>query len=192
MGQWNILLVAFLFLGTVQEAQAGYLELDLSGNVRKSSIDEVNYYYNQSITGSIAYYFWENSAIEMSYTKGLSIKQVAATISLPQHQYISSYTLMGVDFVLAWGTRASAFRPYLKAGVMQVEKTDTIVAEGYADSVVPLPAKVVPSAGVGIQFMLSQTFAIKVGYDTWPSDSLSNTPVIWDYATRIGVSWYLL
>lgn len=188
----TIALVSLVSCLSFQNALGGYTEIDLSGSLRRTTLTASDYTANQALTTSLSYYFWQNSAIEVSYTQGLSVKQASASASLPAYRLESDYTLIGLDIVFAWGTRESSFRPYVKAGAMQKKVTETLKPEGYDVSSVEMSPKLVPSSGLGLQLMMSQTFAIKLGVDAWPSDSLSNGSIIWDYATRVGLSWFIL
>ncbi len=185
-------LILFCWVWIPCIVQAGYVELDISASAKRNSISEEEYTFNQSLTGSAAYYFFQGFAVELSYTRGLYVQSTAATNSLPRYRIESDYTLVGTDLIAAWGDKQSAFRPYIKAGMMQVTKIITLKPEGQESSVSVQEPKVVPSAGVGLQLMLSQTFAIKVGLDVWPNEEMSSPNVIWDYATRVGLSWFIL
>lgn len=180
-----------LFLFSSSYSHAGYNEIDLTGSFKRNTIAENDYSTNTSLTASIAYYFWQNSAVEFSYTKGQALRVVPPSGSLPKYTIRSDYTLMGMDLVLAWGDRESVFRPYVKAGALQIEKIQTLEPDGYDSSTIKVDPKIVPSAGVGLKIAVSKTFAIKLGAESWPANPDAD-PVIWDYAVRFGISWFIL
>lgn len=187
-----LVLLNLIFLHQSQTSLAGYFELDVAANLRSTSLSKEDSSVNQSITGSIAYYFWQNSAVEISYTRGMLIEKNAAVSPLPKFENHYNYNLLGLEMILAYGDRSASFRPYVKAGVMQIEKTKTLFADGVSSTPTKIPSQMVPSVGTGLQFMLSNTFAIKFGIDAWPSNSIDRNPIIWDFATRLGISWFIL
>ncbi len=86
---------------------AGYFEVSATGSYRKTAYDEDNYYEYRSVTGSVAYYFWEMSAIEFSYTQ--------ATTDEVKTDYKSKgfIEMYGADFIFTMGDKLSLFLPYI-------------------------------------------------------------------------------
>lgn len=173
----------------ISPAQA-LLELGATANYRKSVIDDNNYQESVSYTGSISYYFWEMSALELSYTSGASQVVITPSQSEPRTTITTSFYLAGADLVFTFAGRESAFQPYLKLGAAYIEKEIIREIEGGATTSIGNPKGTVPSAGLGFKIRLNKTFSIKAGVDAWTSP-LSEEDVTIDYAGRVGFSWFL-
>ena len=176
-----------------ETANAGFIEVGVSGSYKKSNIGEKAYDESQSLTGSLSYYFDESSALELSYTDGINRRMIGEGEANGQLTNMY-YKMMGLDFVLTMGTRESNLRPYVKVGgVYIVEKR--IVSQTWLNNVVysaaPIedPPALVPSAGVGFKLSLTKEWSLKVGLEAWTSRPVSQTPVTIDYAGRVGLTW---
>lgn len=170
-------------------ASAGYLELGASANYRRSTIDAGNYQESISYTGSVSYYFWESSAIELSYTDGYSqivVTPVADSKTITESQF----SLAGLDMVFSFAGREAAFQPYLKIGGAYIQKTIYRQIEGFSKDKIGEQEGTVPSAGLGFKLNFTKTMSIKIGVDAWTSP-LDEDPVIVDFAGRAGLSWFL-
>ncbi|MCB0393734.1 MAG: outer membrane beta-barrel protein [Bdellovibrionales bacterium] len=169
----------FLFLLSSSSAWAGYFEIGSSYNYRESHIDEDNRTISRSITGSFSYYFWEQSAIELSYTEGTT------DIRLEEVKVNVKFQIYGADLILSFGDKESWFKPYVKGGaIYQVKSTRTQYSE--IDKTVK-SSGTSPSAGVGFRLMLTQNFVFRAGADAWASSSSDTTT--YDLVGRAGVSW---
>lgn len=183
-------LIAFSF---PRLANAGFIEVGVSGSYKKSNIGERAYDESQSLTGSVSYYFDESSALELSYTDGINRRMIGEGEANGQLTNMY-YKMMGLDFVLTMGTRESTMRPYVKVGgVYILEKR--IVSQTWLNNVVysasPIedPPALVPSAGIGFKLSLTKEWSLKVGVEAWTSRPVSQTPVTIDYAGRVGLTW---
>lgn len=167
------------------------MELGASYSVRNSSIDKDNYTENESWTGSFAWYFFEMSAIEFSYTKGLakqSLKAVGETFST---LYYAEFEMFGADLVVTFANKTSFLQPFVRGGFARLKKefykedqsNGEITAYGE-----PID-QVVPSYGAGLKINITQTFSIKGSYDRWRSGT-NDDKEIWDDAIKGGISWY--
>lgn len=170
-------------------ALAGYFEFGTSFNYRRSTIDTDNYQETTSYTGSVSYFFWAMSAIEVSYTNGDSL----LSYRLPDESPIlmqTKFSMIGVDFVITLAEKTSAFIPYVKVGGVQVTREIIRKAEGFPASTVggEESGGVAPSAGIGFKTKLTKSFALKVGLDAWTTP-IDKDPVTIDYAGRAGISW---
>ena len=151
-------------------------------------IDEFNSTSSNSVTGSISYYFMEMSAIELSYTKGVSRLSARVSESEPQLIYRTDFELMGADLVITFASRQSMLQPFVKVGAAQVKKTIQLESSvGSTNNAAPDP-ETVPSAGIGFKLKLTKTFAIKAGVDAWLTNQGEDDETI-DYAGRAGISW---
>lgn len=185
----GVKLSLLLTLLTSQTASAGFTELSATANYRKSSIDENNYQESVSYVGSIAYYFWELSALELSYTNGqstISVQPIGDIKTLTT----TDFELTGLDLVFTLAARDDLLQPYIKIGGAYLKKRIVEQPDGLAAQVVASQDGLAPSAGVGIKIQVAKDFFIKAGVDAW-SSPLKVTPIIVDYAARAGVSWLL-
>jgi Outer membrane protein beta-barrel domain len=184
---FNLMLLAGLLIPSL--AQAGFIELSATGNYRISRIDEDNYQEMVSYTGSVSYYFWELSALELSYTEGIQV----VVLKIPGDNKTTTstkFSLAGLDLVLTLADKQSAFQPYIKVGGAYLTKRIEREVEGIpnGNDSIDAPSGAVPSAGLGFKVKLTNQMSIKVGVDAWTSP-LDRDPVTIDYAGRAGMSW---
>lgn len=182
--------VQFLLLPS---AFAGLMEISGSINYKASRFDDANYQQSNSYTGSISYYFWDMSALELSYTDGLSELSAQATSDL-QRIYKTQFQMTGLDLVISFASRKQPVQPYIKLGAAYLEKNLYLEVPSEGSRIKTGDQHgTVPSAGIGIKIRLSDTFSIKIGGETWSSPQNEDTtePVTWDYAGRAGLSWFL-
>lgn len=186
-----IVLSALVLMGPGPLAHAGVVELGVTGNYRRSTINEKNYQESLSYTGSLSYYFWEMSALEFSYTNGSSQVSVKATSSDPRQIIQTDFELMGMDLVITMASRKSAIQPYIKMGGAYIKKK-IILKPGddpndFEAQEIGSPEGLVPSGGIGLKIRLTDTFSFKVGVDAWTSP-LNEEPITTDWAGRAGIS----
>lgn len=174
-----IFLVLILFSVS---SYAGYFEISASGSYRKTSYDENNYSVYRSGTGSVAYYFWEMSALELNYTKARSDEIKS------EYQARSYVTFYGADLIFTLASKQSLFQPYIKVGAAYQHKKASYKQTNVA-TVTHFPdiKGWAPSGGVGLKFILGKHVALKAGVDAW-SSPLSQDKVTYDYAGRVGLS----
>ncbi len=172
-------------------ANAGIWEIGASGSYRRQNIDVDAVDESQSITGSLSYYLDEASAIELSYTDGISKRTINPTV-VNGHITTATYKALGLDFVYTLGSGST--RPYVKAGAQYL--LEKKIVDQYLDNTGNFQAKtsesspsLVPSVGVGFKMGLTTTISLKAGIDAWTSASLSVQPIKIDYAGRVGLSW---
>ena len=182
----------FLLILINSPARAGVFELSASANFRDSHIDSYNYTKTVSYTGSVSYYFWEMSAIELSYTQGQSTLSAKPSAIDPQLLYISDFTMHGVDLVFSLTSRDAPIQPYVKVGGAKIKKDLVVKSEVGSIKRINSPdgdnTETVPSAGVGFKIMLTKTFSIKAGIDAWKTNYKKQDETT-DYAGRAGISW---
>ncbi|MBK8204632.1 MAG: hypothetical protein IPK68_20765 [Bdellovibrionales bacterium] len=95
-----------------------------SATFRRSTIDENNFQESTSYTGTVSYYFWEMSALELSYTEGsslLSVKPVDDTKVITR----STFRLIGLDLVITLASQQSSLQPYIKIGGARISKKNS-------------------------------------------------------------------
>jgi outer membrane protein W len=182
----RIFLTFALIFFAIPCAQAA-VEISAAANYRKSSIDSNNYQESASFTGSIAYFFWQSEALELSYTDGTSTSVVEPTGSSAT-KTVWSLQLTGLDLIVNLVGPANSIQPFVKLGGAYLYKAVTEQTGSSATQSVPHQIGIVPSAGVGFRINITQQFGIKLGVDAWTTP-LNVHPVIIDYAGRAGLSW---
>lgn len=185
------LILFFVILVSPLIATAGIFEFGLSGSYRQSTVDEYNKYDVKEIGASLSYYFWAQSAIELSYTTRLTVKTVGDVSSHTEEQIEEGF--YGADFILSLADARAPIRPYLKAGAVYIHKKDfyqTLTGGGGVSTAnyVPFNDGWAPSAGAGIKIGLTETMSLKLGAETW-SMTLANGQKSYDYSGRIGLTW---
>lgn len=186
--------LAFLVFST--SAFAGFVEIGASVNYRRNSIDENNYSDTTSYTGSMSYYFWDRSAIELSYTYGLGkLSSKADGVGEIQRIQIAQFSMTSADLVLSLAGKEDLIQPYLKFGAGYVDKSIFLEDELTGRRLIKTQTGIVPSAGVGLKILLSKSLSLKLGVDAWTSppddknaDGSDRKDSI-DYAGRAGLSW---
>ncbi|MCM2280541.1 MAG: porin family protein [Bdellovibrionaceae bacterium] len=190
----SLLIALVLALGLTLSgplAHAGFIEIGASGNFKRVNVADDVLDTQTSLTGTLAYYFTEMTALELSYTDGQQKSEVKSTVGLGQTISVN-YSMVGLDFILTLGARDAILRPYFKAGAAYIlEKKRTTVFEfnPAASSVSEEEPALVPSGGIGFRLLLAKGWSLKAGIDAWSSKSVSDDNVKVDYAGRIGLSW---
>ncbi len=181
-------LLILLILSFTAPAWSLYTELGVSHSYKKTSFDEHNYIESQAITGSISLYFWENIALELSYTNGIAVRSEKLLTIYPVRTITQYSEVYGSDLILSFADRKSTFQPYIKGGAAYITKKQVTQDEGYPSTEITPPAGVAPSYGAGLKILMTEQFAIKMGIDVWstPIDEDSKSD---DMAARVGVSW---
>ena len=185
---------AILITGTFtmlhsQNALAGFFVIGASGRYKHQNIDKDAWDKSQSITGSITYYLDEMSAFELSYTDGISKRFIGST-SGNNHITTIYYRMTGLDFIYTLGDRETEIRPYAKIGAVYIfEKRMVDQFEPFAPVIKEESPALVPSGGLGVRFLLTKSLSLKAGFDIWTSRPVDQTPLDYDYAGRVGLSW---
>jgi hypothetical protein len=175
-------------------SHAGIWEIGASGSYRRQNISQDAVDEAQSITGSLSFYFNEQSALELSYTDGISKRSISPN-DINGHTTSSIYKSIGLDFIYTFGD--GAIRPYVKGGtqyllVKKIIDQYKVSAVAYQETTVETSPSFVPSAGLGFKMSLTNSLSLKAGIDAWTSDALSVQPVKIDYAGRVGLSWMFM
>jgi hypothetical protein len=177
------------FALSAQRAHAGIFELSYTFSQRSSFIDDQNYQKSLSHTGSIAWYFLEMSALEISYTHGEGEVSGYATGDTSSIIYKTRLDMWDSSLVFTLAQKDWAFQPYVKGGAALVNKriyrTDASFNNkeiSHTDS-----NDLVPSLGVGFRLFFTQNLSLKAGYDRWRTGK-NGSKDIWDDAIRAGLS----
>lgn len=185
----------FVSLGALDRARAGFFEVGASGSYKKSHIDVDAYDEAYSLTGSLAYFLTEASALELSYTDGTHKRVISEDVPYG-HVTTMFYKTVGLDFVYTWGARDAVLRPYLKGGanyIISKRIVDQYRIPGgtmFQPSVIDDSPGLVPSAGAGFRIGMTEHLSLKVGVDGWSSRSLNKPPLTIDWIGRAGLSWF--
>jgi outer membrane protein W len=170
-------------------AAAGFIEVGASGSLRQNSVNKDNKSETRSVTGSIAYYFFENSAIELSYTQGYVKTEsttLIATVNTPYTQVVN-FEMMGADFVLSFGGKNDVFQPYIKAGIAYQKKEIQFEINNSVPHIQEIDGQYL-TGGIGFKFLLGKSWALKAGYDMWKGP-LGEEEQTTDTAVRVGISF---
>ncbi len=169
-------------------ANAGVIEISYTYSQRSSFIDDDNYQKSLSHTGSLAWYFFDLSALELSYTNGegeVSGKAEGENAL----KYITRLDMYDASLVVTIAQKDWSFQPYLKGGAAWVDKRiyrkDSIETKkiSHTDK-----DEVVPSFGVGFKVYLTKGLSVRAGYDRWRTGK-SGDEEVWDDAVRAGLSF---
>lgn len=185
----KIILILILVI-SFSTAQAVYTEVGLSGSYKQETIDANNYTRTQAGSVDLAFYFWQFMGVEFAYTDARQEQR----FRFPDGSVYDSTLLMqylSSDLILSTSDRRAAFQPYIKVGVTDILKKSQLIekSSGFSE-LIEVPSGVVPSAGIGMKLLLTETFALKIGIDYWQSkDEYNNTTN--DYVGRFGITWML-
>lgn len=186
---WKKLLAIAIFSFGIQ-AQAGLMEVSYQFARTESKFDDDNFSRSLSHTGSLAWYFMEMSALEVSYTQGEGqISSVAS--SGDTIRFRTDLKMYGADLVFTLAGKDWAFQPYVKGGAAWVDKKifrkETAVS--YEELVTETDKDdAVPSMGAGFRFRMTKSLRLKASYDRWRSGKDANGEEQWDDAVRAGIS----
>jgi hypothetical protein len=186
---WTLVFIAASIAPSV--SRAGVWEVGASGSYRRQNIDVNAVDEAQSLTGSVSYYLDEQSAIELSYTDGISKRSINPDV-VNGHITMSIYKTVGLDFIYTFGSGSA--RPYVKIGgayFLEKKIVDQYLTAGGAwnPTTIETPPSIVPSAGVGFKISIASGLSLKAGVDASTSNALSVQPVSIDFTGRAGLSW---
>lgn len=189
-------IIISLLMFIVSSRAFALVEISASSSYRKSYLNKDTYDESLAFTGSLSYYFFAQSALELSYTNGQSNR--FAPSSTYNVETIYDFEILGADLVLVFAEPQSQFVPYIKGGVAYYSKkklttliTDATNSSTVGNKVESINPAAVPSAGVGLKIGVTQSLSIKLGIDAWASRPLDQKPVTYDMAARAGLSWFL-
>jgi hypothetical protein len=178
---------------TPNPARAGVVELSATASYRKTNYDPTTNDAMETGTGSIGYYFWDLSAVELSYTRG------AATQATPDYNAYQDFTAYGLDLLITMANQQSMLKPYVKFGAQYQIKNVRYYFPG-VPSVNILTQGIAPTGGLGFKLMFTQQLAFKFGFDistsplffytrTPPMPAGQDDPVTYDVAATAGLSF---
>ncbi|MDG0816816.1 outer membrane protein [Bdellovibrio svalbardensis] len=189
MKRLSLFLVAALSLASLS-ANAMYTELGASYGYKTQTYDANNNNRTESLTGSISLYFWERIALELSYTDATAIVESKAYTADPKRTTKQQSQIMGADLIFILADKKALFQPYIKGGMAQIKRTQTIKIEGQDTYSNDPENAVAPSYGVGLKVSLTDSFGLKFSYDAWKTPVGNDTQTD-DSAFRAGITWVL-
>ncbi len=179
---------ALFTLITAVQSFAITTEISLSYSSKKTSFDKDNYVASQSITGSVSFYIFERTALELSYTDALAVREEKILNST--QTVVQTTQVYGADLIYVFADKTSVIQPYIKGGVANIRRRQESKKDNLdMDPISPDPATV-PSYGVGLKLLMTQTFSFKISYDAWKTP-LEEGAYTDDAALRAGVSLVL-
>lgn len=189
MKRLNLLAVVLVSLASFT-AKAMYTELGAQYGFKTQTYDQNNSNKTESFTGSVSLYFWERIALELSYTDATTIVESKAFTADPRRVTKQRSQILGADLIFVLAEKTALFQPYIKGGVAQINRQQTVQIEGQ-DTYTNDPEKALaPSYGVGLKIALTDSFNLKFSYDAWKTPVGNDTSTD-DSAFRAGISWIL-
>ena len=180
--------VFFLLLVVGLQSQALVTEVGLAYGYQKKTFNATNNYQTDSKSASLSFYLFEKFALEFSYTNSFYESQESdlnSTRTVQQSSQIidSSLVYMMMD-------KKSVLQPYIKGGVAQIKKSQTVKYLNASAIEIPESTGWAPSYGGGLKIMLSERFSVKFAYEVWQTP-LSDGTNSDDNSFKAGLSWYL-
>lgn len=180
----------FLFIFSVSSAQAGLFEVSAQTSIKETNIDDDNNSEARSVSGSIAYYFWQSGALEFTYMKGYNFTKGRIDASTTYEQVLN-YTYKGVDLIYNLGSKESTFNPYVKAGLAEIEKELQFKQNGAASDP-QTSSGTNMTYGAGMKIKISKTLSFRLSYDVWKGPINDNdVDATTDTSMKVGLTWYL-
>lgn len=176
-------LIAFSF-----QARAFYTEVGVSYGHDKKNFDANNYTESESITGELSFYFWEQVALELSYTDATALLKQKASSTDPTRTTQQKTKVLGADLILMLADRKAFFQPFIKGGAAQITRNQEIKIEGFDTQELDPETAIVPTYGLGFKLMLTDALSLKASYSVWRTPIGGGTFTD-DSSVRVGVSW---
>jgi len=96
--------------------------------------------------------------------------------------------IYAMDLIYVFGDRKASFQPYIKGGCGYITKTQTTQIDNNPPWTVGPYNGLAPDYGVGLKFFITDTVAIKLGYDVVITP-IDNNSTAQDINGRAGLSW---
>lgn len=193
MSQIRLWILSSLFLTFIPiHADALYTEVGFSYSYMKRTIDSLNGHESQSTTGSVSLYFWEKLAFELSHTRGLFIKKEReeSLTSPVQRQTTQESEVSELNLIYLITERKVKFQPYIKGGVAQIKKKQSVFTDGVELYSLPIDPVMGPSYGIGAKYFFTEEIALRMSYDVVRTP-IDNSATSEDVSVRVGFSWVL-
>lgn len=169
-------------------SQALFTEVGLNYSRKKQTYDVNNNTDSEATTGSIALYFAEKLAFELSYTEAATIQNIQVLpTDLPRTIYQNT-KIIGADLILVLADKKAFFQPFIKGGVAQINRLQTIKDGNISVQTLPLDVAIAPSYGLGLKIALTEQFGLKIAYSIWQTP-IGGGAKTNDDALSVGVTW---
>jgi outer membrane protein W len=180
----------FVLFAFAVPAKAMYTELGLNYIYKKSYIDTLNNIEQQGTTGSVSLYFWDQIAIELSYTNSLLVKKEQNLSAVSNSMRVTSQVanIYAMDLIYVFGDRKASFQPYIKGGAGYIAKTQTTQIDNNPPWTVGPYNGIAPDYGIGLKYFVTDSVAIRMGYDVVITP-IDNNSTAQDINGRAGLSW---
>ncbi len=181
----HLWLLALLTLSPVI-GHAIMTEVSVSFSSKKTTFNKDNFFASQSLTGSVSFYIFERTAIELSYTDALSVRE--EKIDLNSQTVVQTTQVMGSDLIYVLADKKDFFQPYVKGGIANIKRRQEVKVNNLNTYTIEPEPVVVPSYGVGLKLMFTDSLSFKISYDAWktPLEDGGSTD---DASMRAGISW---
>lgn len=163
-------------------------EVGVNYGHKKTSFDANNNYDSESITASISFYFAEKLALELSYTEASGLQKIQALATDTPREIYQKTKIMGADLILVFADKKALFQPYVKAGMAQITRVQTIKDGNISVQTLEPDVAVAPSYGLGLKIALTETFGLKFSYSIWQTP-IGGGAKTNDDAVSAGVTW---
>ncbi len=165
-------------------------EFGLSFANKKNSFDKDNYFETESSTASASLYFSEQIALELSYTDAKA-KRNEKPAGGNTTETFQRTEVIGADLIYVLVDRKSWIQPYVKGGMAQLKRSQTVfVVESNDLEELDIETAVIPSYGAGIKINITKSLSVRISYDVWQTPVGGGTTSN-DSQMRAGLSWML-
>jgi opacity protein-like surface antigen len=165
-------------------------EFGLSFANKKNSFDKDNYFETESSTASASIYFSEQIALELSYTDAKA-KRNEKPAGGNTTETFQRTEVIGADLIYVLVDRKSWIQPYIKGGMAQLKRSQTVfVVESNDLEELDIETAVIPSYGAGIKINITKSLSVRISYDVWQTPVGGGTTSN-DSQMRAGLSWML-
>lgn len=171
-----------------RQACAIVTELGVSYGEKKTTFDANNDFQTESITASVSFYFAEKLALELSYTDATSLQHLQATPLDTLRTVYQKSQIIGADLIWIIADKTAMFQPFVKAGLAQVNRSQTIKDGSFPTDPAITDNAIVPNYGVGIKVAITDTFGLKATYSVWQTP-IGGGATTNDDAITAGVTW---
>lgn len=183
------LILSLILLNSVPTWALNY-EFGLSFANKKNSFDKDNYFETESSTASASLYFSEQIALELSYTDAKA-KRNEKPAGGNTTETFQRTEVIGADLIYVLVDRKSWIQPYVKGGMAQLKRSQTVfVVESNDLEELDIETAVIPSYGAGIKINITKSLSVRISYDVWQTPVGGGTTSN-DSQMRAGLSWML-
>lgn len=165
-------------------------EFGLSFANKKNSFDKDNYFETESSTASASIYFSEQIALELSYTDAKAKRNEKPSGGNTTETFQRT-EVIGADLIYVLVDRKSWIQPYVKGGMAQLKRSQTVFVVELNDlEELDIETAVIPSYGAGLKINVTKSLSLRISYDVWQTP-VGGGSTSDDSQMRAGLSWML-